>query len=138
MYWRLVKSENQEINKTKVNLLGYGSLTNTVFAFVVVICAYFIEDCVRLLQAKSEHLSSRKIILFSVSLICIYLYHAFKYLLFNLKRNNIPKFRKRFLDKLRTFKEVYLKTMIYRQHLNQMNVLADFAYILYRNRQRTK
>lgn len=66
MYWRLVKSENQEINKTKVNLLGYGSLTKTVFAFVVVICAYFIEDCVRLLQAKSEYLSSRKIILFSL------------------------------------------------------------------------
>lgn len=71
-----------------------------------VICAYFIRVCVRLLQAKSERMSSRKIILFSVSLICIYLYHAFEYLLFNLKRNNIPKFRKRFLDKLRTSKEV--------------------------------
>lgn len=95
---RLVKSENREINKTKVNLLRYGSFTNTVLAFVVLIGAYFIGvvKCVRPLQAKSEQLSSTKIILFSVSLLCINSYHAFRYLhSFNLKRNHIPKLKKK-------------------------------------------
>lgn len=67
-----------------------------VYKYSISICcfvirAYFIRVCVRLLQTKSEHMSSTKIILFSVSLICMYLYHVFKYLHFNLKRNIIPK-----------------------------------------------
>lgn len=94
--------------------MGYGLFINIVFVFVVVICVYFIEDCVCLLYVKLEYLLLRKIILFFVFLICIYFYYVFKYLFFNLKRNNILKFRKRFLDKLRIFKEVYLKIMIYR------------------------